>query len=313
MEKLFVSSSPHIRSKTSTSTIMLDVIIALIPALIAGIYYFGFRAAIVTSVSVITCLLSEYIWQKICKKKTTVSDLSAVVTGMLLALNLPVSIPLWQVVFGGIFAINITKQLFGGIGHNFINPALAARAFLMASWPASMTKFTAPFTTDAVSSATVLQNLKNGSVNTLSLTDMFMGNMGGCIGETCAAALILGGLYLILRKVISVRIPLFYIGTVFIFMLIASSFDTTYALTHILSGSLFLCAIFMATDYVTSPVTAAGQIVFAIGCGLITCIIRLYGGYAEGVSYSIMLMNIVTPLIDRFIKPRKYGEVAKHA
>jgi len=311
LEKLLVSSSPHIRSKTTTSTIMLDVIIALIPALLAGIYYFGYRVALITGVSVISCVLSEGIWQKICNKKITVCDLSAVVTGILLAFNLPSSMPLWQVALGGVFAIIIVKQLFGGIGHNFINPALAARAFLMASWPAAMTNFVPPFTTDAVSSATVLQTLKNGAANTVSLTDMFLGNMGGCIGETCAAALIIGGIYLVIRKVISVRIPLFYVATVFVFMLITSSFYVTYALTHILGGGLILGAIFMATDYVTSPVTATGQIIFAIGCGLITSIIRLYGGYAEGVSYSILLMNIATPLIDRFIKPRKYGEVSK--
>lgn len=319
MDKLVVSSSPHIRGKETTESIMMDVFIALMPAAIMGAYYFGIRAIAVVVFSVICCMFFEGLYQKLTKKPVTVFDFSAAVTGILLGLNLPVTIPFWMVAVGSLFAIVIVKQIFGGIGHNFINPALAARAFMLASWPQAMTHWVQAGSSvpifgsiDAVSSATVLGVLKTGESGTIpSYLDMFLGNMGGSLGETCALALLLGGLYLVIKRVISLRIPLSFIATVFIFTTIAgpNGLFTGDGLMHILSGGVILGAFFMATDYVTSPMTAKGQIIMGIGCGLITSIIRLYGGYPEGVSYSILLMNIVTPLIDRSVKSKKYGGV----
>jgi len=318
-----VTSSPHIRSGETTQRIMLDVIIALMPALFAGIYYFGMRSLIVTLVAVAFAVATEVVMQKVLKRPVTVNDLSAVVTGILLAFNVPSTAPLWMVAIGSIFAIAVAKHCFGGLGHNFINPALAARAMLLASWPVRMTSsaFLTPGT-DAVSSATPLAaltlNVQNGLsgatvANVPSLMDLFVGNVAGCIGETSALALLIGGLYLVYRGVISFTTPVAYIGTVAILSFILGGFDPYIAIYHVLAGGLFLGAIFMATDYSSSPMTTKGQLIMGLGAGILTTLIRFYGAYPEGVSYSILLMNVATPLIDRFTMPKKFGEVKKSA
>ncbi|NMC57412.1 MAG: RnfABCDGE type electron transport complex subunit D [Eubacteriaceae bacterium] len=305
MDKLFiVSSSPHIRSNVTTQKIMRDVLIALTPAMVAGIIYFGTRALYLTVICVITCVLTEWVYEKLMHKKSTINDLSAAVTGVLLAFNLPASASWWIAFIGSIFAILIVKQIFGGIGHNFVNPALAARAFLMTCWGVRMTGG-AFIPIDAVTSATPLGILKEKLAESLpSYINLFLGtNVYGCIGEVSKLALLIGGIYLICRKVITWKIPVVYIGTVFILSLIFGQDP----LFHILAGGLFLGAIFMATDYTTSPITPKGQIIYAVGCGLLTVMIRLYGAYPEGVSYSILLMNVAAPLIDRYSKPRVFG------
>ncbi|WP_423230311.1 RnfABCDGE type electron transport complex subunit D [Caloranaerobacter azorensis] len=310
--KLIVSSSPHIRSDETISRIMLDVIIALLPATLASIYYFRFNALKLIVLAVLTAVATEALIQKLLKKPITVNDLSAVVTGLLLAFNIPSSAPWWIPVIGSAFAIAIVKQAFGGLGHNFMNPALAARAMLLASWPVIMTNWVTPGP-EAVSTATPLAILKGEAANQVlpSLKDVFFGNVGGCLGETSAILLILGGLYLLYRGVINWRIPFTYIGTVAVMMLI---FDGGFnnMVYHIFAGGLMLGAFFMATDYASSPVTPKGQIIFGIGCGVITSVIRLYGGYPEGVSYSILLMNIVAPLLDKYTSPRVFGEVKQN-
>lgn len=318
--KLVVSSTPHIRSNDSIESIMRDVLIALTPAALAGIYFFGFKALLIIILSIASCVFFEGAYQKITKQPITITDLSAAVTGLLLAMNLPASSPFWLPVVGGFFAIVIAKQLFGGLGQNFINPALAARAFLLASYPTQMTNFTEPTglfsSAEAVSAATPLtlvkELAKEGKIQELTQSDFInalIGNIGGCIGETCAIFLILGGIYLIYRKVISWRIPVTYILTVFILTLIFGRMPVY----EILIGGLMLGAFFMATDYSSSPVTPTGQFIMGFGCGLLTAIIRVYGGYPEGVSYSILLMNLAVPLIDRFTKPKVFGEVKKNA
>lgn len=306
-EKLYrVSLAPYLRSKSTTQKMMLDVIIAMLPALAASIYFFGMNALMLTVVSVISCVVAEVFMEKLFKKKVTVSDLSAVITGILLAFNLPASAPWWMPVFGGFFAICIVKQIFGGIGSNFMNPALAARAAIMASWPGLITNYVGP---DGVASATPLQLMKAGTTGELpSLMDMAIGNIGGVIGETCSILLILGGIYLIVRKVIDWKIPCLYILTTTV-LLAAFGVDISLLPYHILGGGLILGAFFMATDFVTCPVTPNGRIIFAIGCGIITAIIRVYGGMAEGVSYAIILMNTATPLIESLTTPKVFGEV----
>lgn len=301
--KLEVSAIPHLRDSITSSKVMLDVIIALMPALIAGVYFFRMRALLLCLVSVGSCVLSEYAFQKLTKRPVTIGDLSAVVTGLLLAFNVPVTMPFYMVIFGGIFAIIITKQLFGGIGANFMNPALAARAALMASWPKEMANYVAPGP-DAVSIATPLAG---GEVN---LMDAFLGNMGGCIGEVSALALLIGGIYLLVKKVIHIRIPLTYILTTVVFLFIFGV-PAEELLNHVLIGGLLLGAIFMATDYVTAPVSKKGQIIFAIGCGLITAAIRVFGSLPEGVSYSILVMNCATPLIEKLTTPKPFGRGGK--
>ncbi len=306
-EKLYrVSLAPYLRSKSTTQKMMLDVIIAMLPALAASIYFFGMNALMLTVVSVISCVVAEVFMQKLFKKKVTVSDLSAVITGILLAFNLPASAPWWMPVFGGFFAICIAKQIFGGIGSNFMNPALAARAAIMASWPGLITNYITP---DGVASATPLQLMKAGTTGELpSLMDMAIGNIGGVIGETCSILLVLGGIYLIVKKVIDWKIPCLYILTTTV-LLAAFGIDISLLPYHILGGGLILGAFFMATDFVTCPVTPNGRIIFAIGCGIITAIIRVYGGMAEGVSYAIILMNTATPLIESLTTPKVFGEV----
>lgn len=311
MDQYIMSPSPHVRSSESTARIMRDVIIALLPATAFGVYIFGLNALWVVLSSVAAAMLTEALLQKLMNKKITVSDGSAALTGLLLALNLPPAVPIWIPILGSVFAIAIVKQCFGGLGHNFINPALAARAFLLVSWPTVMTTWTIPGA-DAISSATPLGALKMGEALS-SYQDMFIGNIGGCIGETSAVALIIGGLYLIVRRVIDPRIPFVYIGTVALFTWVAgpSGLFTGDALYHILGGGLMLGAFFMATDYTTSPMSGTAKVVFAAGCGVLTSVIRLWGGYPEGVSYSILIMNLVVPLLDKAFVPKRFGGAVK--
>ncbi len=312
-EKLIVTESPHVRGALSTSKVMLDVIIALIPALIAGVIVFGLRALVLSAVCVLAAVASEWLWCKIIKSPSSIGDLSAAVTGLLLALNLPVSMPFWMAAIGCVFAIIIVKQFFGGIGHNFMNPALAARAFLLTSWAQAMTTWAAPFSADAVTSATPLALIKEGATEGLpGYMDLFLGNVGGCIGEVSTLAILIGAAYLLAKKIISIRIPASYIITLATFTFVFGGDEGLFtgdALMHVLSGGLMLGAFFMATDYVTTPYTKSGQIIFGIGCGVITAVIRLYGGYPEGVSYSILLMNVASPLIDKMTAPKRFGEI----
>ncbi len=317
--KFLVTEAPHVRARDGVRDIMLDVIIALMPALIAGTVVFGYRVAAVAAVCIASCVLFEWLWCRLVKKPSSISDLSAAVTGLLLALNMPVTIPLWMPIIGSLFAIVIVKQFFGGIGHNFMNPALAARAFMLTSWAQAMTNWTVPFAklslggkaaADAVSSATPLALLKSGSYEGMpTYLNLFLGNAAGCIGEVSALAILIGAAYLLYRRVIKLRVPLCFILTVFAITWIfgKNGWFTGDALRHILSGGVLLGAFFMATDYTTTPYTPKGQIIFGIGCGIITAVIRLWGAYPEGVSYSILLMNAATPLIDRYTAPKRFG------
>ncbi len=306
--KFTVSSTPHIRSNDSTSKIMRDVVIALLPATLAGIFYFGLEALTVVFVSIISAVLFEYGFQRIAKKDITIGDYSAVVTGLLLALNLPSSVPLYVPIVGSFVAIVIIKQLFGGVGQNFMNPALGARAFLMASYPTAM----ATFKVDSVASATPLTLLKEGTAYIPSpeqYANAFMGNIGGCIGEVSAIALLAGGIYLLARKVITWHIPVAYLGTasVLFYVFGRNGLFTGVPLYELILGGILLGAFFMATDYSSSPITSKGKIIFGVGCGVLTVVIRIYGGYPEGVSYSILLMNLTVPLIDKYTRPRVFG------
>lgn len=310
-KKLIVSASPHVHSSASSQRIMLDVVIALIPALIAAVSIFGPRVLAVAATTIITCVLAEFLARKAMKRPNTIGDFSAVVTGLLLALNLPVSIPLWIASLGSVVAIIVVKQFFGGIGQNFVNPAIAARIVLLVSFPTAMGKWTAPFAwkaADAVSAATPLASLSPENTAGLpSLYEMFIGARAGSLGETCAAALIIGGIYLLVRKVISPAIPLTYIGTVAVISLIAGKGDFTYLAYQLMSGGVLLGSIFMATDYATSPINFKGKLVYGVGCGLLTMVIRLFGSLPEGVSYAILLMNIFVPLIERATTPKPFG------
>lgn len=306
MGKLFnVSSSPHVRSNDTTQRIMFDVAIAMIPASVYGVWQFGMHALIVLIATVIACVLSEYVFETIMKKPITISDGSAVVTGMILALNMPPQIPVWIPCLGGVFAIIVVKELYGGIGQNFMNPALAARCFLLIAFAGKMTTFTEPFS-DAVASATPLANLKAGG--SVDVTAMFIGRISGTIGEVSVIALLIGAAYLVWRKVISLRIPLTYIVTVAIFAAIFGKFDMNYVLAHVCGGGLIFGAFFMATDYVTSPITPKGQYVFGIALGLLTGLFRIFGGSAEGVSYAIIFCNILVPLIEKYTLPVAFGK-----
>lgn len=307
--KLWVSSSPHIRSDLTTRKLMQDVLIALIPALLVAVYAFGFYSLVIVLICVASCVATEYIVERLLGKPITIGDLSACVTGVLLAYNLPIQAPWWLCVIGSVFAIAVAKQAFGGLGHNFINPALAGRAFLLASWPIRMTG-SAFIPADVTTTATPLGILKEGlDVALPSNTAMFLGFDGvyGAIGEISALALLIGGLYLIFRGVISWRIPVCYLATVLV-LSVCFGYDPIFQLC---AGGLMLGAFFMATDYVSSPNTPLGQVIFAVGCGLLTMIIRKFGGYPEGVSYSILLMNCAAPLIQRYTKPRVYGTSKK--
>ena len=307
-KKLTVSASPHVRSAQTVSGIMLNVIIALIPALAASVWLFGLRVLLVCAVTVSVSVLSEYIARKVMKRHNTIGDLSAVVTGLILAFNLPVSIPLWMAAIGSVIAIVVAKQFFGGIGQNFVNPAIAGRIILMVSFPTAMTTWTAPFayksTQGTITTATPLAAEES---ELPSLLKMFLGMRGGSLGETCAAALIIGGLYLIIRKIISPSIPLSFIGTVAVIMLIAGKGDLSFVAYQLLSGGLMLGAFFMATDYATSPINFKGRIIFGIGCGIITSMIRLFGSLPEGVSFAIILMNILVPHIENLTTPKPFG------
>ncbi|MGL5641147.1 MAG: RnfABCDGE type electron transport complex subunit D [Paraclostridium sp.] len=323
--KLIVSSSPHVRSNEDTSYIMKQVIIALLPAALAGVYFFRLSAINVMFWCVAGSVGFEWLCQKLSKQESTIGDFSAVVTGLLLAFNVPASLPWWMCLAGSAFAIIVVKMVFGGIGNNFVNPALAARAFLLASFPVAMTAWTrtgenwiSSGNIDAVTTATPLSFLKAGTqgIQTLtdsgtSLFDMFIGNIGGCIGETSAILLILGGVYLMYKGIINYVIPVFYIGTVAILMFVLGGFNFEFVMYQMVAGGLMLGAFFMLTDYTTSPMTKKGQIIYAITAGVITSVIRLYGGYPEGVSYSILFVNVMTPLIDKYTKNKVFGEVAK--
>lgn len=310
-KNLAVTSSPHLRDSMTTQRIMQEVCLALAPAGIAGIVLFGVNAAILIAASVITCVVVEYVWQKLNHQTVTVADWSAVVTGLLLAYNLPANAPVWIAVVGGIIAIVLVKQCFGGIGGNFMNPALTARAVLFISWSGIMSGYPKTiFAADAVSSATPLATLGGGTVGDLSFWNLLIGNCGGVLGETCKIALILGGLYLVWRRLIDWRIPLAFIGTAFVCFLLKDGLQV--AVYEIFAGSLILGAFFMATDYVTSPVTHLGRVVMGVGCGLILFVIRAFASYPEGCSFAILFMNVATPLIDRFTTVKPFGEVKKH-
>ena len=321
--KLIATSNPHIRGSETTRSIMLDVIIAMCPALIWAIIYFGVEALLLTAVSVVGCVFFEWAYRKIMHKPQSIGDLSAVVTGMLLSFVCPATTPLWMILIGDFFAIVVVKQLFGGIGKNFLNPALAGRAALLASYAGSMTTWLPAgvkaaigggLPADVVSAATPLAYLKTGDLEGLkqiaSVGDMFLGKVGGSMGEISALMLLIGGIYLLWRKVISWQTPVAYIATVAVLtLLFPKAGGAEYMLYSIFGGGLFLGAFFMATDYATSPVTKKGQLIYGIGCGLFTVFIRYFGSYNEGVCYSIMVMNCCTALIDKYTKPVRFGVV----
>ena len=320
---LTISSSPHVHSPVTTQTIMRDVLIALAPALVGSVYFFGFRALLVTLVSAAACVFFEWAYCRIAKVHCKIYDLSAVVTGVLLAFVCPVTIPYWCIIIGDFFAIVVVKQLFGGVGRNIMNPALAARAFLF-SWPAVMSSWVSVgfdnaagifSTADAVTAATPMASLDQGLLPAESLWALFSGNVGGSMGETSALLLLIGFGYLMLRRVVTPRIPLSFIGTVAVltFLFPQGNDRLLWSAAQVLSGGLVLGALFMATDYVTSPVTHLGQIVFGIGCGVLTVVIRYFGGYPEGVSFAILVMNAWVVLLDRIGRPRKFGAPRKEA
>ena len=321
--ELTISSSPHVHSPVTTQTIMRDVLIALTPALIGSVYFFGFRALMVTLVSVAACVFFEWGWCRLRKQHSKVYDLSAAVTGVLLAFVCPVTIPYWTIILGDFFAIIIVKMLFGGLGKNIVNPALAGRAFMF-SWPVLMSNWVKVgyenaaglfSTADAVTAATPLANMHQGLMPEASALDMFLGNVGGCIGETSALLLLAGFAYLLWRRVITARIPVAFIATVAIltFLFPQGNPRIDWMLAQVLGGGLMLGAIFMATDYVTSPITKLGQVIYGIGCGVITVMIRYFGGYNEGVSYAILVMNACIVLLDRVGRPVKFGAPKKEA
>lgn len=307
MSKLLnVSSSPHVRDQVTTQNIMLDVAIAMIPASAYGVYQFGIKAALVLLISVLSCVLSEYIFESLMGKSITVSDGSALVTGMILGLNMPPAIPLWIPFLGGVFAIIVVKQLYGGLGQNFMNPALAARCFLLISFASKMTTFTYH---DAVASPTPLAALKAGEA--VDITAMFIGKISGTIGEVSVIALLMGAAYLLVRRVISIRIPAAYLLTFGVFVFVFGQQDLLYVLTHLCGGGILFGAFFMATDYVTSPITPKGQIMFGILLGVLTGLFRLFGGSAEGVSFAIIIGNIMVPLIEKISLPKAFGKEGK--
>ena len=321
--ELTISSSPHMHSPVTTKTIMRDVLIALLPALVGSVVFFGFRALMVTMVSVASCVFFEWLWCRLMKCDDKTYDLSAAVTGMLLAFVCPPTIAYWMIVLGALFAIILVKMFFGGIGKNFVNPALAGRAFMF-SWPVAMSTWVKVGfenaaglldTTDAVTAATPLSFMHQGQLPDVTIGEAFLGNVGGCIGETSALLLLIGFVYLLYRKVLTARIPFAYIGTVAVLtFLFPMGHDRVQWMAYqLFTGGLMLGALFMATDYVTSPVTKLGQIVYAIGCGVLTVLIRYFGGYNEGVSYAILVMNCCVVLLDRIGRPTKFGAPKKEA
>ena len=321
--ELTISSSPHVHSPVTTKTIMRDVLIALAPALLGSIFFFGLRALMVTLVSVAACVFFEWAWCRLMKTHCKVYDLSAMVTGVLIAFVCPVTVPYWCIIIGDFFAIIVVKQLFGGIGQNIVNPALAARAFMF-SWPVIMNTWVKPgfanaagifSTADAVTSATPMAAMHQGQLPQDSVLDMFLGNVGGSLGETSALLLLIGFAYLLIRKVLSLRIPVAFLGTVAVIALLfpMGNDRLVWCAAQLCGGGVMLGAIFMATDYVTSPVTKLGQVLFGIGCGLLTMAIRYFGGYNEGVSYAILVMNCCVVLLDRLGRPKKFGMPKKEA
>ena len=315
--ELTISSSPHIHSKVTTQTVMRDVLIALLPALCGSVYFFGFRALIVTFLSAAACVFFEWLYCQVAKVPCRVYDLSSVVTGVLIAFVCPVTIPYWCILVGDFFAIVLVKQLFGGVGRNIVNPALAARAFLF-SWPVIMTTWVTPgfrsfSSADAVTAATPLASMHQGSLPAVGLQDMLLGKVGGCIGETSVVLLLLGFGYLLIRRVVSCRIPVSFLATVALiaFLFPRGNDRLLWCAMQLCSGGVMLGACFMATDYVTSPVTHLGQVLFGIGCGALTMVIRYFGGYNEGVSYAILVMNCFVVLLDRLGRPKKFGTVGK--
>lgn len=307
--KYNVSQNPHVRDKSSTSRIMLDVCIALMPACAFGVYNFGIRALVVLLVAVASSVLFELLYQKLMHKKVTINDFSAVVTGLLLGMNLPSTIPLWMVVLGSGFAIVVVKQLFGGLGQNFMNPALGARCFLLISFAGRMTTFTY----DGITGATPLAVLKTDGVGAVDVLSMFIGNISGVIGETSVIAILVGGIYLFIRKIITPIIPMVYIAVFSLFILLfgGQGFDLTYLAAHLCGGGLMLGAFFMATDYVTSPVSNMGKVVYAVILGILTGLFRVFGNSAEGVSYAIIFTNLLVPIIEKFTVPKAFGVNAK--
>ena len=308
--KLHVSACPHIHTKRTTQSVMLDVVLSLLPATVAGVILFGLPALWVIVCCVLSAVLSEFVFNLLVKKEQTIDDLSAVVTGLLLALNLPANIPLWQAAVGSVFAIIVVKCLFGGLGHNIVNPAITARVFMLVAF-GSMAQAAFPISVDAASGATPLVELAAGKVP--SLLDLFLGKTGGAIGETCTLALLIGGIYLLARRVITWHLPVVYIGTVFVFTLALVGFDLQTALAWTLSGGLFIGAFFMIPDYVTSPATPPGMILFSVLTGILTVVIRFYGNYPEGVSFAILFMNILTPFIDMWTARKPFGTGGKRA
>ena len=313
MSDLFhVSSSPHVRSKVTTDRVMLLVILALMPATFFGIYNFGFRALLLIVVTILSCVVSEFVFDKIVHKKNTITDFSAVVTGLLLALNLPAGLPIWEAIIGGVFAIIIVKCLFGALGQNFMNPALGARCFLLIAFAADMTNFNVTKGgVDVYTGATPLALIRNEGLQSVNVKDMLLGFTSGTIGETSVIAILIGAIILILAGVIDLKIPGAYIVTFAIFMFIfgAERFDINYVTAQLCGGGLMLGAFFMATDYVTSPITPKGKILFGICCGLLTGLFRCFGANAEGVSFSIILSNILVPIIEKITVPRAFGMV----
>ena len=307
--KFVVTSSPHIRGKRNTQQIMLDVVLALIPALLAGTIIFGMRALIVALVCIAAAVVAEWVCGMIIYHRNTVKDLSSVVTGLLLALTLPATVPYWLAAVGSMFAIVVVKGFGGGLGKNVFNPALGARAFMMMFWPVHLVRYIAPGTVDGVASATPLHHMVMPALPEESIGQMFMGNIGGCIGEVCTLALLIGGIYLMVKGVISARIPVSYLGTVAVLTLVFSKGDNAFLwmLYSLLGGGVVLGALFMATDYATSPVTPKGQIIYGIGCGVLTVIFRYFGLFPEGVTYAILLMNACAWAIDRYSAPRRFG------
>ena len=309
MSKLLnVSSSPHVRCGVSTKNLMYDVAIAMLPATIWGVMQFGIYSLIVVVATVLSCVLSEYLFETLMHKPVTISDGSALVTGMILGLNMPPAIPLWMPILGGVFAIIVVKQLYGGLGQNWMNPALAARCFMLISFAQAMTKFTDPVT-DAVASATPLAAIKAG--DTYDLAAMFIGKIPGTIGEVSVVALLIGAAYLLAKKVITIRIPAAYLLSFAVFVFIFGQHNLTYVLAHLCGGGLIFGAFFMATDYVTSPITPRGQILFGILLGVLTGLFRIFGGSAEGVSYAIIISNLLVPLIEKVTLPVAFGKEAK--
>ena len=307
MKNLIVSTSPHIQTKKTTRTIMADVLIALAPAVIASVVLFGIRALFIILACTVSSVLSEFVFNLLTKKEQTVGDLSAVITGVLLALSLPATAPIWQCVIGSVFAIVVVKCLFGGIGCNFANPAVTARVFLLLAFTEVGGGCATRFMTDIEAGATPLEVMKGGTVDGLpSLLDMFLGNRMGAIGETCAAALILGFIYLVIRRVIKWQVPVIFAATVFVLTLLIKQ-DVNLAIYQLLSGGLILAAVFMATDYVTTPLNTAGKMVFSLGCGIITVLIRLFGSYPGGVSFAILIMNILSPYIEKITMKKPFG------